>query len=263
MTQDRLRAALSDGHTALGIFLMLRTDPVAVEALSKAGWDYICIDMQHGTMGWTDTLATLQAISLGPATPLARVPANDPTVIGRVLDSGAAGVIVPMIETADQARQAVAACHYAPRGRRSYGPVRANILHGPGYFAESADQVMCIPMIETRQGVKNVEEIVAVPGVDAVYVGPVDLAITYGLPPELDQDDHEFTGALEQIVAACTAQGVVPGIHSSSALVAKRHGQGFRMVTGATDLSVLMSGFQADLRTAQQALARGTTRATT
>ena len=254
---DRLQEVLATGNDALGLFLMLRTDPVAVEALSKAGWDYICIDMQHGTMGWTDTLASLQAISLGTATPLARLPANDPTIIGRVLDAGAAGVIVPMVETAAQARAAVSATRYAPEGRRSYGPVRANILYGSTYFAESAERSLCIPMIETATAVENVDEIVSVPGVKLVYVGPADLAVSYGLAPALDQVDDRFTSALQRIVAACDRHGVIAGMHSSSALAAKRSAQGFRMITAGTDLGVLLPAFGAALSNARDDTSAG------
>ena len=182
-----------------------------------------------------------------------RVPWNEPGIIGRVLDAGALGVIIPMVNTPDEARRAVDACRYAPAGTRSYGPLGAAVRHGADYALAANDAVACIPMIETRQAIESIDEILAVPGIDAVYVGPADLALTYGLPPAIDNPGEPFDGALATVVAACQRHGVVPGIHANAALAAKRRAAGFRMVTVASDATVAVQGLRAALETARPA----------
>jgi 4-hydroxy-2-oxoheptanedioate aldolase len=248
---DGLKAVWRDGRAALGAFLFLRTDPVAAEAIADSGFDYVCIDMQHGYADGSDTVALLQALSLGSTVPVVRVPWNSPDTIGRVLDAGALGVIVPMVNTPEDAARAVAACRYAPAGIRSYGPVRAGITFGSGYFDAANDRVACIPMIETRQAVENVEDILAVPGIDAVYIGPTDLSVSYGLAPAFDHDGGPFAAALERVLDACPRRGVVPGIHATGALASKRLAAGFRMVTVANDLNALLGGLRRELLVAR------------
>ncbi|MGB8862035.1 MAG: aldolase/citrate lyase family protein, partial [Ilumatobacteraceae bacterium] len=162
----QLRIA-SEAGVALGAWIFLR-EPLLSEAASKAGYDYVCIDLQHGLVGFEDLTAHLQAVALGSAAPIVRVPWNEPWMIGRALDAGALGVIIPMVNTADEAARAVAACRYAPQGERSIGPIGAMTRH-PSYFRHANSAVMCIVMIETAQAVANIDEILSVPGIDAVY----------------------------------------------------------------------------------------------
>jgi 4-hydroxy-2-oxoheptanedioate aldolase len=253
MTQasDGLKAIWRDGRPALGAFLFLRTDPVAAEAIAGFGFDYVCVDMQHGYADASDTVALLQALSLGRTAPVVRVPWNSPDSIGRVLDAGALGVIVPMVNTPEDAARAVAACRYAPVGVRSYGPVRAGIAFGQDYFDVANDRVACIPMIETQQAVEHVDEILAVPGIDAIYIGPTDLSVSYGLAPAFDHAGGPFEAALQRVLDACARHGVVAGIHATGALAAKRLGAGFRMVTVANDLNALLSGLRRELKVAR------------
>ncbi len=246
----RLHTVWQNGGTAVGAFLFTRLDAVALEAIARIGFDYVCIDMQHGLMSFDDVLGMLQAVSAGDATPIVRVASNDPASIGRVLDAGALGVIIPMVNSPEEAARAVAACRYAPAGSRSYGPLRAAIAYGDGYAAEANRNVLCIPMIETAAAVACAEQIVAVPGVDAIYVGPTDLSLTYGLQPLLD-NAGPFPDALQRIVQACTRNKIIAGIHSNVLLAAARHEGGFRMVTVSNDVAVLLSGFAADLGSAR------------
>jgi len=236
----------SDGRTALGAWLFLR-DPFGAELVGRAGFDYVCIDLQHGLGELSDALALLQALSGSEASPIVRVPWNEPGIIGRVLDLGATGVIIPMVNTADDARRAVAACRYAPAGARSFGPVRAGVVGGPGYLASADAVVACIVMIETAEAIEHLDEILAVPGITAVYIGPSDLSLTYGLPPAPDNPGEVFDGALARVLAACERHGVVPGIHATAALAPKRIAAGFRMVTVANDVGALVAGIQRDL----------------
>ena len=252
VTTDALKALWRDGGTALGAWLFLREALVA-EAASKAGYDYVCIDMQHGLQDYADTFAMLQAVAAGPATPMVRVPSNEQGIIGRVLDAGALAVVIPLVNTPEEAAAAVAACRYPPAGVRSMGPVGASTRHGPDYFSIANDHVACIPMIETRQAVERVEDILAVPGIDAVYVGPADLSISYGLPPRNDNPGELFDAALSRVLAACDRHGVVPGIHADPSLAGKRRAAGFRMISVGYDLGNVMNGLRRDLSVSREA----------
>ena len=181
-----------------------------------------------------------------------RVPWNEPGIIGRVLDAGALGVIIPMVNSPDEARpgrRRLPLC--ARRARAASAPSARRCATARTTPRAANDAVACIPMIETRQAVESIDEILAVPGIDAVYVGPADLSLTYGLPPAVDNPGEPFDGALATVVAACQRQGVVPGIHANAALAAKRQAAGFRMVTVASDATVAVQGLRAALETAR------------
>jgi 4-hydroxy-2-oxoheptanedioate aldolase len=240
------------GGTALGAWISLRESLLA-EVAANTGFDYVCIDMQHGLADYEQTLALLHAVARTPAIPIVRVPWNEQGIIGRVLDAGALGVIIPMVNSPEEARRAVAACRYAPHGARSFGPLAAGIRHGVGYVGTANDVVACIPMIETRQAVEGIDDILAVGGIDAVYVGPADLSLTYGLPPAMDNPGDPFDSALTTVVDACQRHGVVPGIHTSAALAGKRSKAGFRMMTVGSDMTAALQAFRADLKTARDA----------
>ena len=259
---DTLKRTWASGGTALGGWMSLR-EPLVAETAARLDFDYICIDMQHGLAEIRDVANGVQAIAGHGPTPIVRVPWNEPGVIGRVLDMGALGVIVPMVNSPEEAEAAVAACRYAPLGRRSVGPIVPNQRYGPGYFASANTRVACIPMIETDVAVARIDEILAVPGIDAVYVGPADLSVTLGLAPSTDQTDERFTRALDTVVDACRRHGVVPGIHATAALAGKRHQQGFRMITVSMDSVAVVTGIKADHATARAAIGGSTPSPTT
>jgi 4-hydroxy-2-oxoheptanedioate aldolase len=245
-----LRARWADGP-ALGAWMFLR-EPFVAEQAALAGYDYVCVDQQHGLAGATETAAMVQAMARTGATPLVRVAADEPHLIGRALDDGALGVIVPVVETAEQAARAVAACRYAPSGgRRSIGPIGATTRYGGRYVVEADAVVTCVPMVETVAGVEAVEEIAAVPGVDAIYVGPADLSLSLGLPPANAHDEPSFTAALDRVVAACREHGVVAGIQADPSLVPAWVERGFRMITVGYDRAPVVAGLRSDLRTAR------------
>jgi 4-hydroxy-2-oxoheptanedioate aldolase len=250
-----LRASWQEGATTLGAWMSLR-EPLLAEIAALSGYDYVCIDMQHGLSDIQQILASLHAVARTPAVPIVRVPWNEPGIIGRVLDAGALGVIIPMVNSAEEARQAVAACRYAPVGARSYGPLVAMARNGPGYFEAANASVACIPMIETRQAVESIDDILAVPGIDAVYIGPADLSLTYGLPPAVDHPGDPFQGALATVVAACRRHGVIPGVHANAALAGARHEAGFRMISVGFDALPAMIAIRADIKTARAAVDR-------
>ncbi len=235
MRENTLKTKWANDQTTLGLWLS-GTDPLTARKLAGSGADYVCIDMQHGTADYAQVLAMLMAMEGQPAIPLVRVPWNEPGIIGRVLDAGAMGVIIPMVNTVEQAEAAVASCHYPPLGSRSNGPIVAADALGPDYATEAGEQIICIPMIETVEGVSNVGQIAAVPGVAAFYVGPADLSRSLGIPPSLEQADDVFLEAAQKIVAAAQANRVTPGIHSTPAMSTERIEFGFQMVTVTSDV---------------------------
>ena len=215
----------------------------SAELMASMGWDAVTVDTQHGVIGYSEMLAMLQAISTTPATPLVRVSWNQPGEIMRALDAGAYGVICPMINDAAECAQFVQACRYPPKGYRSFGPTRAGAVLGPGYYPEANGEVLTLAMIETADGLKNVEAIVATPGLDGIYIGPSDLSLAIGGLPLQDSDDPKLMGAFDKILAACKAAGVKAGVHTTSPAYAQTMiARGFDLVTIMGDVRYLMSG---------------------
>ena len=235
-----LREKWNNGECTIGAWLSIPS-AVTAEIIGRAGFDYASVDLQHGMVDYADALAMFQAIELGGSVPFARVTWNEPGIIGRVLDLGAGGVIIPMVNTPADAEAAVASCRYAPVGRRSVGPTRIRIGR-PDYFEGADEYVLCIPMIETAEAVANIDDILAIPGIDAVYVGPSDLAVSMGVGgPGLHNDHPAFSEALATVVDACRRHGVVPGIHTNVDLVERRVAEGFRLMTVIIDVPTLQT----------------------
>jgi len=249
MRDNPLRSKFEAYEPAIGAWLSAPCSLTA-EVVGRIGFDYVCIDMQHGLMGYTDALTMLQGINLSRSTATVRVPWNEPGIIGRMLDAGAMAIIVPMVNTAAEAAQAMASGHYAPEGSRSSGPTRVMPLEGADYVDRANEQVSIIPMIETVEAVDNIDEILQTPGVEAIYVGPNDLAVSMGLGR--DSADRAFLDVLDHIAAKCEEHGIVPGIHTSPSTVQDRIDRGYRMVTVNSDLTAMRVSLVEDL-----SLARG------
>lgn len=215
--------------------------PVATERIARLGYDYVCLDGQHGLLGYSGLLAGLTAIDAGGAsTGLVRVEANNATPIGRALDAGAGGVIVPLVDTAADAAEAVAAAKYGPEGKRSYGPMRSELRIGPTPAEANATTVVLV-MIETAPGLANVEEICATPGLDGVYVGPSDLSLALGAAyPGDPAVAAEFEAALTRVREAAAAAGIAAGIHTADGTTAaKRLAEGYTFASISSDLTHL------------------------
>lgn len=251
MRPNATKAAWRRGEATFGAWLSVPS-AFSAEVVAHQGFDWVCIDMQHGVIDYADAAAILLAIGTTEATPIVRVPWNETGIIGKVLDAGAMGIIIPMVNSVAEARDAVAACRYAPAGRRSYGPTRAAMYAGADYFAQANAEVACIPMIETAAALADLDAILDVAGIDAVYVGPADMSITLGQEPRMDNGDA-FEEARLRIARACAARGIAPGIHASAGLAAKHVAAGYRMVTVYSDVSALAAQAQADLRVAREA----------
>jgi 4-hydroxy-2-oxoheptanedioate aldolase len=223
--ENTLRKIWARGEAVVNGWLSIPSS-FSAEVMAHQGFDSLTVDMQHGVVDYQTAVTMLQAISTTPAIPLARVPWNDPALVMKILDAGVYGVICPMINTKAQAEALVGACKYAPRGFRSWGPVRASIYAGADYGDHANDDLIVMPMIETAEAVKNIDDILKVPGIDAVYVGK----------PRLDQTDPPVVEAQLKIVEACKRHGKAAGIHNGSAAYAlKMIAAGYQFVTLASD----------------------------
>ncbi|MFI0817668.1 HpcH/HpaI aldolase/citrate lyase family protein [Streptomyces sp. NPDC021098] len=243
----RLRAR----QRILGYWVVL-DNPVGTERLAGLGYDYICVDAQHGLLDYKGTLGAMTAIDArGTAAGMVRVPANDAFRIGQALDAGARGVIVPLVNTAEEAAAAVSASRYPPFGVRSYGPMRSGLRVGPAP-AEANEQVACVVMIETAEALGNTEEICATEGLDGVYIGPSDLTIALGGRTSTDPSVAErFGAALERVARAAETAGIAAGIHCpDGATAARRLARGFTFATVSSDLTHLEQAAAAHLRAA-------------
>ena len=246
-----LRAALAGGETLIGAWVTIPS-PLTAEAAAAAGPAYVVVDQQHGAVAPDVLAALLIAIHAGGSIPLVRVARNEPFTIGSALDLGAAGVIVPMVQDAEQAARAVAACRYAPDGLRSWGPLRADVALGSSSPADLGPLPVCLAMIETAEALGNAEAIAATPGLDGIYIGPSDLALTLGLAPTLVLEHPPVLDAIERIRAVGAEHGIAVGLHCLDAADAARHaGRGFAMVTAASDLLLLRTGIAGALATAR------------
>ena len=251
MSAQEFAARLRGRERTVGYWSVIDS-PVSTEWLAHVGWDYIALDLQHGLIGYSGMVAGLTAIDAsGSTVGMIRVESNDPTPIGRALDAGAAGVIVPLVNTAEEAARAVAAATYPPAGVRSYGPMRSQLRIGPTPADANRDTVVVV-MIETPQGLANVEEICAVPGLDGVYVGPSDLRLAVGgAHPNDPSVDDEFEAALVRVREAAAAAGIAAGIHTpDGAVAARRLAEGYTFATVASDLTHLKAASAAHLKAA-------------
>lgn len=248
MRINTAKQKMLQGKPAFGYSIGLGS-PLAVEQLSRCGIDFLQIDNQHGTYGPDSTIATLIAAEGGAAMPFARVARNDYTMIGRLLDEGMMGIIVPMVHTVELAREAAAACRFPPVGSRSWGWGRASI-YGSDYPDWINDQIFLAVQIESIQAAENAEAIMGTPGVDGCWVGPADLALSMGVHPRdaANHDGHQR--ALEKVIQACKNTGKVPGFAAGSPEEAVRRAQqGFRYLTAGSDVGFLVGGAAAGLKT--------------
>ena len=244
MRPNPMRERFAESKPALGCWLSAPSS-VAAEFVGPIGFDYVCIDMQHGLVGYSDLIPMLQALSLSNTTATVRVPWNEPGIIGRALDAGAMAVIVPMVNNAEEAETAVRRGKYPPRGDRSSGPTRVMPLEGPEYAEVANDHVLIIPMIETVEALENLDEILSVDGVDAIYVGPMDLGVSMGLGR--GTTDPKFFDALDLISERCRAHGVIAGIHATPGVTVERISRGYGMVTVHSDLLAMTSSLTQSL----------------
>ncbi|HEY8596769.1 MAG TPA: aldolase/citrate lyase family protein [Devosiaceae bacterium] len=239
MRPNSLKAKLAAGQPVVSGWLSIPSS-YSAEIIARQGFDCVNVDLQHGMIGIESAIPMLQAISATDATPIARVGSNDPAIIMKLLDAGAYGIICPMVSSAGDAARFVSACRYPPAGERSFGPARGLLYGGPDYFAHANAEILTMAMIETVAGVENLEEIVAVDGLDALFIGPNDLSLAYGKQPLAEPQDDTVTAAISRVLDAASMVGMPVGIFCSSpAAAARRLAQGFRFVVPGNDAGLL------------------------
>ncbi len=239
MGENALKERWRQGKAAVNGWLAIPS-AFSAEVMAACGWNSVTVDLQHGVQDYHSMIACFQAMQAHPVTRLVRVPWNEPGIIGKALDGGAYGIICPMVNSAAEAEALVSACKYPPRGSRSNGPVRAAIYAGAGYQQTANDEILVMPMIETRAALDNLEAILDVPGIDAIYVGPSDLGFSLGLAPRLDREEPEVLAIYERLLRETGRRGIKAGIHCAGADYAVRMlGLGFRLVTIGNDSGLM------------------------
>lgn len=244
MRENRLRSIWKSGGAVVNGWLSVPSS-FSAETMAHQGWDSLTIDLQHGVVDYAGMLPMLQAISTTDTVPVVRVPWLEPGILMKTLDAGAYGVICPMVNTREDAQKLVAWTHYAPRGTRSFGPVRALLYGGADYAEHANDTIVTFAMIETAQALANLDDILSVEGLDAIYIGPSDLSLALGCRPVFDDVDPKAAEAIAHILARARAHGVVAGIHNGNAEGAlARIAKGFQFVTVSSDARLMAAGAQ-------------------
>jgi len=244
MRENRIKTIWKQGQAAVNGWLAI-PNVFSAETMAHAGWDSLTIDMQHGVVDYNAVLTMLTAVSTTAATPLVRVPWLDPGIIMKVLDAGAYGVICPMINSRSDVEKLVGAMRYPPKGQRSFGPIRAFLYAGADYPQHANGAMLAFAMIETRQALENLDDILSVDGLDAVYIGPSDLSLALGCTPKLDQDEKPVVEAIDHILARARKHGIVAGIHNATPDYARRMiAKGFQFVTVGSDARLMAAGAQ-------------------
>lgn len=250
MSRNPIRRLWTEGKPAINAWLSVG-NAFTAEIMAQQGYDAVTIDQQHGFLGYDDLRPMLQAVKASPVAPMVRVPWLAAGDIMKALDAGAMGIICPMINNRAEAEQLVSFMRYPPNGQRSMGPTRAVFAHGSDYAAWADGEVLCLAMIETADGMKNLDEIVATPGLDGVYIGPADL--TLGLTGRrhavgFDREEPEIVEAIRTILAKSHAGGIRACLHCGTpAYAARAIGWGFDLVTLSNDVRLLAGAAKASV----------------
>ena len=245
MQTNPLRELWSESRAVVNGWIAI-PDGFAAETMARQGWDSITVDMQHGVTHYDTAVECLRAITTTRTVPLARVPWNEPGIVMKALDGGAFGVVCPMVSNREEAERFVGACRYPPDGYRSIGPVRASLYAGADYVARSADLVVTLAMIETREALDNLDAIMSTPGLDGIYIGPNDLCASLGRPPSLDTRDEVAFPWIERILECTKRHGIQAGIHCMETDYAREMVErGFSFVTIASDARLLAGAAKA------------------
>ena len=244
MRENRLRTLWKEGKAAVNGWLAI-PNGFSAESMAHQGWDALTIDLQHGLIDYQAMVQMLQAISTTDTVPVVRVPWLEPGILMKTLDAGAYGVICPMVNTREDAQKLVAWTHYQPRGTRSFGPVRALLYGGPDYPQYANDTIVRFAMIETAQALDNLDAILSVEGLDAIYIGPSDLSLALGCKPTFDDVDPPVAQAIDHILERAKAHGVVAAVHNGTPEAAlARVAKGFQFVTVSSDARLMAAGAQ-------------------
>jgi 4-hydroxy-2-oxoheptanedioate aldolase len=244
MKTNHVRAKLKRGEASVGTWLTL-PDPFSAQLMARVGFDWLTVELEHSPTSFETAAACFAIIAGCDVVPLTRVPWNTGENIKRVLDTGAWGVVVPMVNSKAEAEAVVNAARYAPKGNRSIGGQThaMNFATDPAtYYAKANDEILITVMIEHVDAVAAVDEIAAVPGIDVIFIGPNDLHNSMGKPPAFESDAPEFLAAVDAVLRAAKKNDIAPGIHVADMAAAKRRlAQGFQFIAIASEAGLMLA----------------------
>ena len=246
MRPNKIKKMMRDGEQIINGWLQIPSS-FSAEVMSHQGWDSLTIDMQHGVIDYPNALQMLQSISSTDVTPLARVNWNEPGQIMKILDAGCYGVICPMVSNKSEAEKFVQACMYPPKGYRSFGPIRGLIYGGADYADHANDEILKLAMIETKESLDKLDEIMSTDGVDGIYIGPADLSLAIGEKPGFDRpEDTKAYSEILRILEHAKKNNIFAGIHNGTPEYAQKMiDKGFNFVTIGADQRAMSAGAKA------------------
>ena len=249
MKKNKLKELFKSGKPIINSWLSVPSS-FSAEIMANQGWDSVTIDMQHGLIDYPNAVSMLQSISTTETTPLARVNWNEPGQIMKILDAGCYGVICPMVSNRNEAEKFVQACQYPPKGYRSYGPIRASIYGGSDYAKHADNEILKLAMIETKEALEKLNEILDTPNLDGIYIGPADLSLSVGEEPGFDKPENSKAySEILRILEAAKKRKLLTGIHNGTPEYAKKMiDKGFNLVTVGSDSRYIASGAKSDLQ---------------
>ena len=248
MRKNKLKELFKKGKPIINSWLSIPSS-FSAEVMANQGWDSVTIDMQHGLIDYPNAVNMLQAISTTNTTPLARVNWNEPGQIMKILDAGCYGVICPMVSNRNEAEKFVQACQYPPNGYRSFGPIRASIYGGADYAKHADNEILKLAMIETKEALEKLNEILDTPNLDGIYIGPADLSLSIGEEPGFDKPENSKAyKEILRVLESAKKRNLLTGIHNGSPEYAQKMiEKGFNMVTVGSDSRYIVSGSNSDL----------------
>jgi 4-hydroxy-2-oxoheptanedioate aldolase len=246
--KNKLKEIFKQGGSAINGWLQIPNSFTA-ELMANQNWDSLTLDMQHGVIDYSHAISMLQAISTTDVVPLARVNWNEPGQIMKILDAGAYGIICPMVSNRNEAENFVQACMYPPRGYRSYGPIRGLVYGGLDYADEANNEILKFAMIETKESLDNLDEIMQTPGLDGIYIGPADLSLAVGEKPSFDKPEGDpVYEVIMKILEHAKKNKIIAGIQNAQPEYAhKMIKKGFQLVTIGTDQRFMTAAAKAAL----------------
>lgn len=240
MRPNTVKRKLQAGEVSVGTWLVTAS-PLMAEAMARLGFDWLVVDMEHAAVDFETMQCIAQAMSSTACIPMVRVSWNHPAFIKRALDFGAYGIIVPLVMDAEEARTAVRWTRYPPQGYRGVGGVRRVFYGGDDYFEHANEEILLLIQIEHVEAVERLDEILSVPGIDGVYVGPNDLSASLGLPPKMDNPDPRYEAVLRKIVEAGQRHGIPTGVHCGSVEAIQKYASwGMQFFALSSDLGLAM-----------------------
>ena len=248
MRKNKLKELFKAGKPIINSWLAVPSS-FSAEVMANQGWDSLTIDMQHGIIDYPNAVNMLQAISSTETTPMARVNWNEPGQIMKILDAGCYGVICPMVSNRKEAEKFVQACQYPPKGYRSFGPIRASIYGGNDYAKHADEEILKLAMIETKEALEKLDEILDTTNLDGIYIGPADLSLAVGEEPGFDKPENtKAYMEILRILEAAKKRDLLAGLHNGSPEYAKKMiEKGFNLVTVGSDSRYITAGAKLDL----------------